>query len=189
MSAISPELLPSIKQQNKIGWHQIFKGRIAKKIIQFMEAHYRTLPIDTKRYTGERWGKMLISNIWHMVLTLWSNRNEVVHGNRIQAGLNTEKQRLHHRVQQYYERKETLSTTNKEKIFYKDVQDMLQEDSRYIKAWLKIAQRVFSAHRKEQSKPQHEQKLMEAYFGWKPSQTTTRRKAKDPRAPDETHPD
>jgi hypothetical protein len=68
MSAISLELLPCIRQQNKIGWFQLYKGRIAGGMIHFMEAHYRQLPINTKQYTGERWGKMLIRNIWNMVL-------------------------------------------------------------------------------------------------------------------------
>jgi hypothetical protein len=48
MSAISNKLRPGIRQQNKIGWHHLYKGRIARAIIQFMEAHYRGLAIDAK---------------------------------------------------------------------------------------------------------------------------------------------
>jgi hypothetical protein len=33
MSEISKELLPGIQQQNKIGWHQLYKGRMAREII------------------------------------------------------------------------------------------------------------------------------------------------------------
>jgi hypothetical protein len=73
MSAISPELLPCIHQQNRIGWYHLYKGRMAKSMTQFMEAHYCSLNTNAKQYTGERWGKMLIKNIWNMVLQLWEN--------------------------------------------------------------------------------------------------------------------
>jgi enamine deaminase RidA (YjgF/YER057c/UK114 family) len=189
MSAISHELLPGIQQQNKIGWHQLYKGRIARDIIRFMESHYRGLPIDSKRYTGERWGKMLIKNIWNTVLRLWENRNEIVHGKQMQETQRTEKQRLLHRVHQYFASKDQLEQQDRERIFYKDEEAIQQEDTRYIKAWLKLAQRTFSIAKREQTKPRNEQKLMEQYFAWKPPIAAKSRKARDPRSPAETHPD
>jgi ribonuclease HI len=189
MSAISQELMPCIRQQNKIGWHQLYKGRVARAMIQFMETHYRGLSIDAKRYTGERWGKMLIKNIWNMVLTLWEKRNDIVHGKQLQEDHRTERQRLQHRVRKYYEIKDTLEHHDREKIFYKDEEVLLMEDNRYIKAWLKLAQRAFSVAKREQAKPRNERKFMEQYFTWKPSIEAIRKKSQGPRAPDETHPD
>jgi hypothetical protein len=81
--------------------------------------------------------------------------------------------------------RETLDNFDKEKIFYKDVKVMLQEDTRYIRAWLKLAQRVFSVAKKEQAKPRNERKLMEQYFAWRPPTTLIQRKQRTP----ETHPD
>jgi hypothetical protein len=188
MSAVSRELVPCIQQQNKIGWHHMFRGRIAKKMSEFMESHYRSMPIDRKRYTGERWSKMLIKNIWNMVLKLWEKRNEMIHGKQQQVGRRTEQQRLHHRVCKYYETRDLLEHGDQEKIFYKDLEDMLHEDNRYLKAWLKLAQRAFSVAKREQVKPRDERKLMETYFNWRPAKTA-RRQAKEQRAPDETHPD
>jgi hypothetical protein len=187
MSAISQELLPCIRQQNKIGWSQLYRGRVARGMIQFMEGHYRQLQIDTKRYTGEKWGKMLLKNIWNMVLKLWENRNEIVHG--VSDDHRTEQERLHHRVHKYYDMKGMLDVTDREKIFYKDLEIMLQEDTRYIKAWLKLAQRALAVAKKEQAKPRNERRMMEQYFAWKPPITSRIRNQKAPRAPDETHPD
>jgi hypothetical protein len=85
--------------------------------------------------------------------------------------------------------KERLDVTDREKTFYKDLEAMLTEDTRYIKAWLKIAQRTFPAAKKEQIKPRNERKLMEHYFAWKPSRKHRCCDTKTSRAPDETHPD
>jgi hypothetical protein len=84
---------------------------------------------------------------------------------------------------------ETFDVTDREKTFYKDLEAMLIEDTRYIKAWLKIAQWTFTAAKKEQNKPRNERKLMEHYFAWKPSRKHRRCDTKTSRAPDETHPD
>jgi hypothetical protein len=102
------------------------------------------------------------------VLQLWGQRNEQVHGRQAHDKRITETQRLQHRVQKYYELMEQLDTTDREKIFFKDVKTMLSEDNRYIKTWLKLAQRIFTAAKKEREKPSNEKKLMETYFAWKP---------------------
>jgi hypothetical protein len=189
MSAISPELLPCIRQQNKIGWYHLYKGRMAQAMTQFMEVHYRNLNVETKRYTGERWGKMLVKNIWNTVLQMWENRNEIIYGKRTHEAQRTDRQRLQHRVQKFYDMRGTLDSSDREKIFYKDMEEILNEDSRYIKAWLKLAQRAFSAAKKEYAKPRTEQKFMEQYFAWGPPISLSQRKQQTPRAPDETHPD
>jgi hypothetical protein len=35
-----------------------------------MEIHYRNINVDSKKYTGEHWGKLLIINIWSIILEL-----------------------------------------------------------------------------------------------------------------------
>jgi hypothetical protein len=142
---------------------------------------------------GERWGKMLLCNIWNVVLKLWKQRNEQVHGRQAQDERTTETQQLQHRVRHYYEKLEQLDITDREKIFYKDVKTMLSEDNRYIKAWLKLAQRTFTAAKRDREKFSNERKMMETFFAWKPSDrsrhSTLRRSIQDSRSPDETHPD
>jgi hypothetical protein len=158
-----------------------------------MEDHYRNLKVDAKKYTGERWGKMLLRNIWNTVLKLWKQRNEQVHGRQAQEEHTTERQRMQHRVRQYYEKSAQLDINDREKIFYKDAEDMLSEDNRYIRAWLKLAQRTFSAAKRERAKPSNERKLMETFFAWKPPersrQRTLQRNIQDPRSPADIHPD
>jgi hypothetical protein len=57
MSAISQVLLPCIQQQNKIGWHHLYKGRIARAMIQFMEYITKlcqSMPKGTQARDGAR---------------------------------------------------------------------------------------------------------------------------------------
>jgi hypothetical protein len=160
-----------------------------------MEEHFRNLQVDAKKYTtGERWGKMLLRNIWNVVLKLWKQQNEQVHGRQAQDERTTETQRLQHRVHHYYEKSEQLDITDREKIFYKDVETMLSEDNRrYIKAWLKLAQRTFTAAKQDREKFSKKRTMMETFFAWKPSDrsrhSTLRRSIQDSRSPAETHPD
>jgi hypothetical protein len=42
MMPISPELIPCIMHQNTIGWHQLYKGRIAKSMIRAVDEHFRS---------------------------------------------------------------------------------------------------------------------------------------------------
>jgi hypothetical protein len=86
---ISPALHCCVRQQSAIGWHHLYKGRIAKGMIEYMETHYRNLQLDSKRYTGERWGKKLIQKLWDGVLKLWQQRNDMIHNATQNAGRST----------------------------------------------------------------------------------------------------
>jgi hypothetical protein len=183
------DLHQCIKQQNKIGWHHLFKGRMAKEWTRFMETHYRKINADSKKYSGERWGKLLLINIWSTTLELWATRNEVIHGTQQLQEQSTEKQRLESRVRKIFENAHMLENQDRHKIFYNSIDEMLLEDSRYLKAWIKMAQRVMAAAKKEAKVPRNAQKLMESYFSWKQSKAAKTTANDEPRSSAVQHPD
>jgi hypothetical protein len=183
------EIQSCIKQQNKIGWYHLFKGRIAKDMICFMETHYRNANLDSKRYTGERWGKMLLINIWSTMLELWSNRNKVIHGIKQRQEQTTEKQRLESRVRNLYEKAHLLKSQDRNKIFYKNVDEMVLEDARFLKAWINMAQRLVVTAKKEAKQPRNAQRMMENYFSWSQNKKKQPRLANAPRSSAVQHPD
>jgi hypothetical protein len=67
-------------------------------LLRISQIPKKCMPIDRKRYTGERCSKMLIKNIWNMLLKLWENRSKWIHGKQHQVERRMEQQRLHHRV-------------------------------------------------------------------------------------------
>jgi hypothetical protein len=81
LAHISPEWKKSIQDQSAIGWSQILKGRIAKSMKIQMDEHYKTLNVNTKTYTGERWARKLIINIWTTILKLWKQWNDLIFKN------------------------------------------------------------------------------------------------------------
>jgi recombinational DNA repair protein (RecF pathway) len=44
----------------------------------------------------------------------------------------------------------------------------MQEDARYIKAWLRLSERIIKTNRLESKKNRKEKALMEQYFKWHP---------------------
>jgi hypothetical protein len=159
-------------------------------MLEFMEGHYSNMSLDTKSYIGARWGKMLIRNIWNTVLKLWQQRNEFIHGRTITAEQDTMRQRLAARIQKYYEFQDQLDKSDRDKIFYTDMESMIAEDIRNIKTWLKLAHRIIKTVKHERQKSKNSRKLMETYFQWKPQTRHSRaRQAKPTRSPADTHPD
>jgi hypothetical protein len=124
----SLELRKCIIHQNKIGWNQLVKGRITKEMRKTMDNHYQKLNLNTRKYTGERWCKLLIKNIWQVILQLWKQRNEIIHDSVSASQLSKTQERMATRVHQCYEWKDTLTLEDRERIFYTDANQLLQED-------------------------------------------------------------
>jgi hypothetical protein len=65
---VSREWRPGVQEQTDIGWLQIIYGRISTRLIRGMDIHYKTLPINSKKYNGEQWATQLLINIWTTIL-------------------------------------------------------------------------------------------------------------------------
>jgi hypothetical protein len=160
-------------------------------MIEYMETHYRNLQLDSKRYTGERWGKKLIQKLWDGVLKLWQQRNDMIHNATQNAGRSTTtRQRLESRVVKYYEYHMTLDMADREIIFNKELSTMLEEDDRYLKSWLKLAQRVLRRVKIERQRPSNSRKIMENFVSWNPGKhQLQKRRLTQSRSPADLHPD
>jgi hypothetical protein len=99
LSYVSAEWNKAIKDQNSIGWTHIYRGRFAKSMIKAMDEHYGTLGVNRMKYTGERWAKQLINNLWKTVLELWSIRNDLIHQETSALKEELRKERLNTRIQ------------------------------------------------------------------------------------------
>jgi hypothetical protein len=60
------------------------------------------------------------------------------------------------------------------KIFYKPREALLCEDARYIKAWIKLCERIIRVYKRESTEKSREGRFMETFFKWKPSMGPTR---------------
>ena len=79
-----------IAQQNRIGWRQLFNGRVSRQWSTLQQAHLRKNSLLTSRQSGPLWTVSVITSLWTSWHTIWEDRNQKVHGhdtltrNRIQ---------------------------------------------------------------------------------------------------------
>jgi hypothetical protein len=69
-----------IKQQNEIGWRQLFNGRFSSEWQQLQNQHLRSNGIKEITLTGQSWTASLIVHLWKSFFDIWDQRNEFVHG-------------------------------------------------------------------------------------------------------------
>jgi hypothetical protein len=162
------DLQNCIQAQTKIGWVQIFHGRITRRFSIFMDNHYKKQGTTDKKLTGARWAKLLIKAFWDNLLTRWSQRNTIIYGNQRAEQQEIHRQRLISKVQAYYAFKHQLCISDRSKLFTKEYAELMEEDPRLIKAWTKLAGRIITAHKREQKNKQGSRALMEQYFKWHP---------------------
>jgi hypothetical protein len=162
-----------IRAQSKIGWQHFFLGRIAKAIPRFIDHQLEML-----NNNGKQWLRKLIRKIWDTYLQLWKQRNEIVHG--IQEGdkQNSRRQRLIARLERCYQYQDQLSINDQNKIFYKTIEEMQNEEPRLIQSWLRICERLIRVYKKEINKPNRSKTMMEQYLQWRPSQQVNKRAKK-----------
>jgi hypothetical protein len=72
---------------------------------------------------------------------------------------------------------------DQDKVFYREADDLLKEDHRYIKSWLRLTERTLRIAKKETEKNSNSRQMMENFFRWKPPESAKQQKA------DELQPD
>jgi hypothetical protein len=149
---LSPEWRRAIMEQNRIGWKHIFYGRISTCMITAMEDHYHTLNINTKQYSGERWAKKFIINIWTTILKLWKTRNDIIYDSENKQHLESLRDKLKSRVLRCYALQDQLLANDHCLWFDTALQDKLEEDPKQIQTWLSLVERIIRISKREQNK-------------------------------------
>jgi hypothetical protein len=98
-----------IEAQEKIGWNQMLKGRIAHQWLN----HQRDSMGNgtTKRKNAMTWATDMISTIFEYWLKLWKMRNEDKHGKDVATRREAERQQAIRELEQMYEGNENTQET------------------------------------------------------------------------------
>ena len=75
-----PELETLIRDQNAIGWNQIFRGRMALQWSTLQQEHLSNCGNKDKKLSGNLWTTSIICLVWKDFFELWEARNQSVHG-------------------------------------------------------------------------------------------------------------
>jgi hypothetical protein len=99
---ISTHWVTGVRDQNRIGWRQIYYGRIAKTLIGAVEQHYRGLQENEFTHSGERWARQLIRTIWDTTLEIWHQRNSIINQANAEQKESQRKEKLENRVRRCF---------------------------------------------------------------------------------------
>jgi hypothetical protein len=180
---------PCIAKQTTIGWQQIFLGRISTTLAQQLAAGDRN---DNSRSTLAQSGmaRYVIKTIWDTLLTLWKQRNEIIHGTQETTKAERQRQALIQRVQRCYDYQNQLRTSDQQKLFKLEYNEMILEDPQKIQAWTRVVESIIRTSKREQKPSTSLQgQLMENYFKWQPPDGKTKRVRSKQRQKQDLHPD
>jgi hypothetical protein len=69
-------LRQAFREQDRIGWSSLFKGRVATQWKVYTEQHLKAKGIKLKM---QEWAPKLINTMWDHTTRLWRYRNDVLH--------------------------------------------------------------------------------------------------------------
>jgi hypothetical protein len=186
---ISPHWAEGVRDQNRIGWRQIYYGRIAKTLIGAFEQHYRDLKANEFTHNGERWARQLIRTIWDTILEIWHQRNSINNQADAKQKESQRKEKLENRVRRCFSFREKLRHGERQQWFANTLEEVLKKDARFIESWTKAVERIISITKREQKKRPRESIIMERFInlgtaaqtsitGNTPAQRTTNKPSK-----------
>jgi hypothetical protein len=162
---VSREWRQVVQEQTDIGWLHIIYGRISNRMILGMDNHYKTLPINHKKYNGKRWATQLLINIWSMLLRLWKQRNNIIYEASDNANKEANTEKLEKRIRRCYSLQIQLTSSERRKWFDTELDDKLQEETQHLKIWLQMVERLLRISKREQRRRPNSSRIMETFLG------------------------
>jgi hypothetical protein len=85
-STVNPALIdecfhPLLKEQDHLGWRQIFNGQWSHKWAYLQDQYLLDIGNKDLKYTGASWLTAMLTTVWRQFFVVWSERNNTVHGN------------------------------------------------------------------------------------------------------------
>jgi hypothetical protein len=163
-SFVSMEWKNGIREQNAIGWVHLYRGRISRSLIKAMDKHYTTMGLNKMTHNGTRWARQLLTNIWKTILDLWCTRLEIIHDKESDLRTMLLKEKIKTRIQKCYEFRDKLSAKERLQWFSADIEELLQQDHKFLDSWAKIVERLIRITRREQKARPADSMIMERFL-------------------------
>lgn len=112
-------------EQEKLGWDQLFRGRLSCQWAQIQQKFLLTLVVDRRYFTGDLWVRKLINLLWHFIRSLWDARNLDRHGHTPLQNQEIRRNRLQRTVHALYDSTEMMLAADRD-IFFLPVETRLE---------------------------------------------------------------
>ncbi len=134
-------------EQQSIGWHNLTRGRMPKKLQIELTRHFNSLAHDDPVKQADRWITNYISITWKWIIESWRFRCDAQHG-KIEGALLTPQIRLNQRIATCYAYKNNL-TWHDRRQYQKTEQEMIEQPRDQQEAWLLIIEPLVEYHRNQ----------------------------------------
>jgi hypothetical protein len=152
--------------QSRIGWQQLFFGRIAKDLVREFECE-NVMPKNGQVANNNN-GQKLIRLIWDTFLKFWTQRNEQVFGETAKSNKEAQRSAWIAKVERCFEQETMLEWKDRSKVFQKSKEEILTDEPHKIAAWVKLAERLIKINKHKKRKDQAQRGMMDKHFQWKP---------------------
>ena len=123
----------AIRQQNHIGWGQVFRGRLAREFQTYASHQKHSKP--TNIYVSQEWSIRLIQWLWDQVESQWTLRNESLHGIDIEDTRSKVRGRITEEVRRIYACKDQLLPRDQNTILNRPIETVLTWNTAQMQIW------------------------------------------------------
>jgi len=124
---LPPPLQPVYRQQTRLGWDQLYQGRLSITWEKAIDALHPHLPSS-----GRQIMVTLLRTVWDYILSIWHLRNMHLHQDHDAMNLPDYQQA----VRTMYEMGDQLPPMIREAVFKQPLQEMLDQPPAILRKWL-----------------------------------------------------
>jgi exonuclease III len=135
-----------LESQEKIGWPQIFNGRMSLKW-QTLQQEYLTRTGNlSKNRTGHQWTKAIITHTWDQWMELWEERNRICHGIDNIHRHNLQSEQAKAELEAIYANRDNMLPQDRDLLFSSLAEHMHQKGNlQTLRNWLNLHRDLFKA--------------------------------------------
>ncbi len=127
LNELPTALRPAVIKQTRLGWLQVYKGRLSKQWASAIDHLHPSLPL-----AGCTLVVLVIKQIWHYTLDLWKARNQHLHNDAGQLSLPDYRQVVH----TMYEQRHQLPPAAQEAVFHRPIDQILALTPAAMREWI-----------------------------------------------------
>ncbi len=129
---LPPILRSTVKAQARLGWEQLYHGRVSNLWEQAIDQLNHHLHISGCYIVIQ-----MIKAVWTYVLALWTSRNQHLHQDAGCLSLPD----YHQAVITMYETHQQLPPEVQEAVFHRPLEEMLDKPPAFLRSWIERSQR------------------------------------------------
>jgi hypothetical protein len=162
-----PTLRHLIRQQNQIGWGQLFLGRFSVEWSLYQQRHlaHQQPSADLGRLSLT-WQAKIILLFWDRWYTLWKMRNQDVHGHDARSQAEASKREVRRQLADIY-RHRTMYEARVQQLLHRDLEEHKEQHSFGVtKNWLSSNAPIFrESYRRVKQRAMSGMRSLRQYFG------------------------